>query len=88
MNFELIAAGASGDLAYTVGLNVQTCPLTEGPPHSTKLRITHVNRRENGEWRNVHRHGDYFPPDEPAAEGSPSARTSEPGAGDSRRSRS
>jgi ketosteroid isomerase-like protein len=40
--FELVAAGASGDLAYT-------------------LRVTHVYRREDGEWRIVHRHGDAPP---------------------------
>jgi ketosteroid isomerase-like protein len=35
------------------------------PPQSTKLRVTHVYRREAGEWKIVHRHGDYVPVDEP-----------------------
>jgi ketosteroid isomerase-like protein len=71
-SFELIAAGASGDLAYTVGFERADLSVDGGPPQSTKLRVTHVYRRENGEWKIVHRHGDYVPLDEPAAEGSAS----------------
>jgi ketosteroid isomerase-like protein len=34
-------------------------------------RVTHVYRREDGEWRTVHRHGDSPPVDQsPPAEGS------------------
>jgi hypothetical protein len=72
-SLELIAAGASGDLAYTVGVERTDLSVDGGPPHSTKLRVTHVYRREYGEWKIVHRHGDYVPLDEPAAEASPSA---------------
>ncbi|WP_256214245.1 nuclear transport factor 2 family protein [Arthrobacter sp. ov118] len=68
----LIAAGASGDLAYTVGFERADLSVDGGPPQSTKLRVTHVYGRENGEWKIVHRHGDYVPLDEPAAEGSAS----------------
>jgi ketosteroid isomerase-like protein len=28
------------------------------------VRVTHVYRRENGEWKIVHRHGDSVPVDE------------------------
>ena len=60
-NFELIAAGASGDLAYAVGYeHVETT--VEGTPRTFTLRATHVFRREDGEWRTVHRHAD-FPPE-------------------------
>jgi hypothetical protein len=47
-DFEVVAAGASGDLAYTVGYE--------------------HNRGDEGQWRIVHRHGD-FPPaaDQPIA---------------------
>ena len=58
--FEVIAAGASGDLAYTVGYERNRVTV-EGDPRTYTLRVTHVYRREGGEWRIVHRHGD-FPP--------------------------
>ena len=60
--FEVIAAGASGDLAYTVGYE-RNRVLVHGEPRTYTLRVTHVYRREDGEWRIVHRHGDY-PPEE------------------------
>ena len=69
--FDLIAAGASGDLAYTVGFEHTTVSVDGGPPRSNTLRVTHVYRRENGEWKIVHRHGDRPPVDEsPPAEAS------------------
>jgi ketosteroid isomerase-like protein len=59
--FEVIAAGASGDLAYTVGYERNRVKV-EGTPTTYTLRVSHVYRREDGEWRIVHRHGDR-PPD-------------------------
>ncbi len=61
-DFELVAAGASGDLAYTVGFEHKTF-LVDGEASAYTLRVTHVYRREAGEWRIVHRHGDYPPGD-------------------------
>lgn len=58
---EVIAAGASGDLAYTVAYEHGEGAI-EGHPRSWTLRVTHVYRREEGQWRIVHRHAD-FPPD-------------------------
>jgi ketosteroid isomerase-like protein len=58
--FEIIAAGASGDLAYTVGYEHNHVKV-EGEPRTYTLRVTHVYRREDGEWRIVHRHGDLPP---------------------------
>jgi len=60
--FELVAAGASGDLGYTVGFEHNQVKV-EGRPRTYTLRVTHVYRREGGEWRIVHRHAD-VPPDE------------------------
>jgi len=54
---EIIAAGASGDLAYTVGYE-HTQATVEGVPQTYELRVTHVYRREDGEWKIVHRHAD------------------------------
>jgi ketosteroid isomerase-like protein len=55
---EILAAWASGDLAYLVALEHTTASLNGGPPESYTLRATTVFRREDGEWRIVHRHGD------------------------------
>jgi ketosteroid isomerase-like protein len=63
--FEVIAAGASGDLAYTVGYERNQVKV-DGEPRTYTLRVTHVYRREDGQWRIVHRHGDVPPdPDSP-----------------------
>jgi len=56
--FELLAAGVSGDLAYTVGFEHTSVSWDGVPLEPYTLRVTHVYRRENGEWRIVHRHGD------------------------------
>jgi ketosteroid isomerase-like protein len=55
---EIIAAGVSGDLAYTVGYEHSVASRKGEPPKPNRLRVTHVYRREDGEWRIVHRHGD------------------------------
>jgi ketosteroid isomerase-like protein len=61
--FEVIAAGASGDLAYTVGYEHNRVKV-DGEPRTYTLRVTHVYRREDGQWRIVHRHGDTPPTDD------------------------
>lgn len=58
--YELVAAGASGDLAYTVGFEHMSV-VVDGRPATDSLRVTHVYRREDGQWRIVHRHGDHAP---------------------------
>jgi ketosteroid isomerase-like protein len=57
--FEVVAAGASGDLAYTIGFEHNTVSIN-GKPATYTLRVTHVYRRENGRWTIVHRHGDHL----------------------------
>jgi ketosteroid isomerase-like protein len=59
--FELVAAGASGDLAYIVGYEHFTFSMDGGPVQPTTLRVTHIYRREDGEWKTVHRHADIPP---------------------------
>jgi ketosteroid isomerase-like protein len=61
-DFELVAAGASGDLAYTVGYEHNRVKVN-GQPRTYTLRATHVYRRESGQWRIVHRHADVPPVD-------------------------
>ncbi len=55
---EVVAAGASGDLAYIVALEHTTASITGAPPQPYVLRVTTVFRREDGEWKVVHRHAD------------------------------
>ncbi len=63
--YEVIAAGASGDLAYTVGYEHNRVTV-EGQQRTYTLRVTHAYRREAGQWRIVHRHADFLPAgDEP-----------------------
>ena len=59
--FELVAADASGDLAYTVGYEHASFSMDGGPVAPLTLRVTHVYRREDGEWKIVHRHADAPP---------------------------
>lgn len=61
--FEVLAAGASGDLAYTIGLEHNTVGVDGGEPSTYTLRVTHIYRFEDGEWKIVHRHGDLVPAD-------------------------
>ena len=62
--FDLIAAGVSGDLAYTVGYEHTSVSWDGVPLEPYTLRVTHVYRREDGEWKIVHRHGDRIPTDQ------------------------
>lgn len=55
--FEVLAYGVVGDLAYTAGLE-HTSASVDGEPRSYVLRATQIYRRESGEWKVVHRHGD------------------------------
>jgi ketosteroid isomerase-like protein len=60
---EIIAADVIGDMAYTVGYEHNQVSV-DGQPRTYTLRATQVYRREGGEWKVAHRHGD--PP--PAAD--------------------
>jgi ketosteroid isomerase-like protein len=62
--YELEAAAVSGDLAYTVGYERFRGSIGGGPIASVTVRVTHAYRRERGEWRIVHRHGDSVPADQ------------------------
>lgn len=55
--FELLAYDVVGDMAYTAGLE-HTSASVDGKPRSYVLRATQVYRREGGEWKVAHRHGD------------------------------
>lgn len=55
--FELLAYDVVGDMAYTAGLEHTTASV-DGEPRSYVLRATQIYRREDGQWRVAHRHGD------------------------------
>src|SRR5262245_4535922 len=55
---EVIAAWAGDDLAYTVAFEHTTAAIHGGTPSAYVLRVTTVFRREDGEWKVVHRHAD------------------------------
>jgi ketosteroid isomerase-like protein len=50
-----------GDMAYTAGLE-HTSASIDSEPRSYTLRATQVYRREGGEWKAAHRHGDTVAP--------------------------
>ncbi len=56
--YEVISAGASGDLAYIVGYEHTKAAVGSGPPEAYELRVTTIFRREDGEWKVIHRHAD------------------------------
>jgi ketosteroid isomerase-like protein len=55
--FDLQAYDVMGGMAYTAGLE-HISVLVDGQPRTYTLRATQVYRRESGEWRVAHRHGD------------------------------
>jgi ketosteroid isomerase-like protein len=66
---EIIAAEASGDLAYIVALEHTTASINGAAPRPYVLRATTIFRREDGEWKAVHRHGDSLAADSSAVVG-------------------
>jgi len=60
-DWETLASGVAGDFAYTAAVERYTNSRNGGPPEQTELRATHVYRREDGQWRAVHRHADRRP---------------------------
>jgi ketosteroid isomerase-like protein len=54
---EILAAEAAGDLAYIVALEHVTASINGAEPIPYVLRATTIFRREDGDWKVVHRHG-------------------------------
>jgi ketosteroid isomerase-like protein len=55
---EVIAAGVSGDLGYIAAYEHSTMSVGGAAPAPLTLRVTLIFRREDGEWKEVHRHAD------------------------------
>jgi ketosteroid isomerase-like protein len=58
--YEVLAAAASGDLGYVVAIERSVAASGAGEPVTYALRVTTVFRREGGDWKVVHRHGDPY----------------------------
>ena len=56
--YEVLGAGVSGDLDYVVAIERSVLSTGESNPEVLTLRITTVVRRDGGQWKVVHRHGD------------------------------
>jgi ketosteroid isomerase-like protein len=67
--YEVLAAGASGDLGYIVGIEHSSASIGGAEPEAYELRVTTICRRENGEWKVVHRHADPNPDSDAARRG-------------------
>ena len=58
---DVTAAGVSGDLGYVVGAEHSKASVGGEAPAPIALRVTLIFRREDGEWKEVHRHADPIP---------------------------
>jgi ketosteroid isomerase-like protein len=55
VEIERLAEHIAGDIAVTVQIVRGTASFADGSSGRTALRVTHVCRREQGQWRLVHR---------------------------------
>jgi ketosteroid isomerase-like protein len=58
IRYEVVEVGT--DLAYTVGFEDGELAI-DGERRRSRIRVTHIYRLEDGDWRLVHRHGDFDP---------------------------
>jgi ketosteroid isomerase-like protein len=63
-HYDIEVADVVGDMAYTVGFERFNATREDGGVEPVTLRVTHVYRREDGQWKIVHRHGDLAPVDQ------------------------
>ena len=56
--YDVLGAGVSGDLGYVVAIERSVAGTHGSPPQTFTLRVTTIFRREQGDWKVVHRHGD------------------------------
>jgi len=59
--FDIELAEVNGDMAYTLGYERWIGSSRGNPVGPVTVRVTHIYRREGGEWKIVHRHGDNPP---------------------------
>jgi len=64
VDVEHTVIASSGDLAYTVGFERSHVSVDEGPQRDMVIRVTHIYRCIDGDWKLMHRHADFPPPDQ------------------------
>jgi ketosteroid isomerase-like protein len=64
VDVEHTVIASSGDLAYTVGFERSQVSVDGGPARDMVIRVTHIYRRIDGDWKLMHRHADFPPPDQ------------------------
>jgi ketosteroid isomerase-like protein len=64
VDLEHAVIASSGDLAYAVGFERSRVSVEGGPRRGMVIRVTHIYRRIDGDWKLVHRHADFPPPDQ------------------------
>lgn len=59
LTYEPMSSSTSGDLGYAVGIERGRATVVgQDEPGELVLRVTHLFRREDGEWKIIHRHAD------------------------------
>ena len=56
--FDVELVEVRGDMAYTLGFERFEGSIAGRPVAPVTVRVTHIYRREQGEWKIVHRHAD------------------------------
>jgi ketosteroid isomerase-like protein len=56
--FDVEIVEVSGDMAYTLGFERFRASVAGRPVEPVTVRVTHIYRREDREWKIVHRHAD------------------------------
>jgi len=64
VSYEIMSFDVSTDMAWTAGFARFIVSIDGGPLTRYTLRITHVYRREAGEWKVVHEHSNFEPTDQ------------------------
>ena len=59
VTYEIMTFDVSADMGWTAGFACFTTSMDGGPLTRYTLRVTHVYRREAGEWKAVHEHSNF-----------------------------
>jgi ketosteroid isomerase-like protein len=63
VTYEIMSFDVIADMAWTAGFAHFTTSMDGGAPATYTLRMTHVYRREAGDWKVVHEHSNFEPSD-------------------------